>query len=198
MESNGKRVRRDGRPVDWPTEPVIWGEPGSNGQHSFFQLLHQGTARVAVDFLLPAESSVGYPECQELAIANCLAQAEVFANGYSLEEAAEELRVKGLSVARARELAPHKVHPGSRPSTVVAFKRLDPATLGKLVALYEHKVFVESVIWDIDPFDQWGVELGKKLADRLAPAVRGEQGRSERPGLQALIDRLAAWRAADR
>jgi glucose-6-phosphate isomerase len=198
MESNGKRVRRDGRPVAWPTEPVIWGEPGSNGQHSFFQLLHQGTARVALDFLLPARSSVGLEESQALAISNCLAQSEAFANGYTLEEATRELAAKGLSGPRAAELAAHKVHPGSRPSSIIAFERLDPATLGKLVALYEHKVFVESVLWDVNPFDQWGVELGKKLAENLARAVRGERRLTGQPGLQALIDRLSAWRGARR
>ncbi|MBS0394646.1 MAG: glucose-6-phosphate isomerase [Proteobacteria bacterium] len=194
MESNGKRVRRDGRTVEWPTEPVIWGEPGSNSQHSFFQLLHQGTSRIALDFLLPARSSVGLAESQELAAANCLAQAEAFARGYTLEEATAELLAKGLPAERAAELARHKVHVGKRPSSVLAFERLDPATLGKLVALYEHKVYVESVLWDINPFDQWGVELGKHLAERLAPAVRGERRLDDRPGVQALIDRLADWR----
>ena len=198
MESNGKRVRRDGRPVEWPTGPVIWGEPGSNGQHSFFQLLHQGTARVALDFLLPAESSVGLADSHNLAAANCLAQAEAFANGYTLEEATRELTATGLPQERAATLARHKVHPGSRPSSIVAFARLDLATLGKLVALYEHKVYVECVLWDINPFDQWGVELGKRLAEHLAPAVRGERRLAGEPAVQGLIDRLAAWRAARR
>ena len=196
MESNGKRVRRNGSPVQWNTAPVIWGEPGSNGQHSFFQLLHQGTANVSVDLLLPACSSVGLQDSQNLAVANCLAQAEAFANGYRLDEAEQELTTKGLPPARAVELARHKVHPGNRPNSVLAFERLDPATLGKLVALYEHKTFVESVIWDINPFDQWGVELGKQLAEGLAPAVRGEIRLTSRPGTQAVLDRLAAWREA--
>jgi glucose-6-phosphate isomerase len=198
MESNGKRVRRDGRPVEWETEPVIWGEPGSNGQHSFFQLLHQGTSAFALDFLLPAQSSVGLPESQNLAVANCLAQAEAFADGYTVEEAGLELAAKGVSGPRAAQLANHKVHPGSRPSNVIAFERLDPQTLGKLVALYEHKIYVESVLWDINPFDQWGVELGKKLAEKLAPVVRGEGRLAVQPGLQDLIDRLSTWRGARR
>lgn len=198
MESNGKRVRRDGRPVAWPTEPVIWGEPGSNGQHSFFQLLHQGTSRIALDFLLPAQSSTGLEESQNLAAANCLAQAEAFANGYTLDEATRELAGKGFPADRAAGLAVHKVHPGSRPNNVMAFQRLNPVTLGKLVALYEHKIYVESVLWDTNPFDQWGVELAKQLADTLAPAVRGERRLSGQPGLQALIDRLSAWRTAGR
>jgi len=195
MESNGKRVRHDGSVVGWDTEPVLWGEPGSNGQHSFFQLLHQGTAAVSVDFLLPARSSVDCPDSQSLAVANCLAQAEAFANGFTLEEARRELEAKHMDPTRAAELAPHKVHPGNRPSTIVAFERLDPATLGRLVALYEHKIFVESVIWDINAFDQWGVELGKKLAEQLAPAVRRSARLASQPGLQALIDRLWEWRA---
>jgi glucose-6-phosphate isomerase len=193
MESNGKRVRHDGSAVDWDTEPVLWGEPGSNGQHSFFQLLHQGTAKVSLDFLLPARSSVGLADSQALATANCLAQAEALANGFTLEEARSELAAKRVDATRAAELARHKVHPGNRPSTIVAFERLDPATLGRLVALYEHKIFVESVIWDINAFDQWGVELGKKLADQLAPAVRRSTPLTGQPGLQALIDRLGDW-----
>jgi glucose-6-phosphate isomerase len=194
MESNGKRVRRDGRPVHWDTAPVLWGEAGSNGQHSFFQLLHQGTARVSMDFLLPARSSAGNQASQDLAAANCLAQAEAFAAGYTLDEAAAELRARRLDADRVAELAPHKVHPGSRPNTVIAFRQLDAATLGRLVALYEHKVYVQSVLWDINAFDQWGVELGKKLAERLAPAVRGDRTLTDNPGLQSLVDRLAAWR----
>ncbi|MBS0373469.1 MAG: glucose-6-phosphate isomerase [Proteobacteria bacterium] len=195
MESNGKRVRRDGAQVGWPTEPVIWGEPGSNSQHSFFQLLHQGTARVALDFLLPARSSVGLQSSQDLASANCLAQAEAFAFGYTLDEAQRELLAKGMSEARAAELARHKVHPGNRPASILAFERLDPATLGKLVALYEHKIFAESVIWDINPFDQWGVELGKRLAEAITPAVRIGGSPAISPGMQALIGRLRRWGA---
>jgi glucose-6-phosphate isomerase len=194
MESNGKRVRRDGRPVDWDTAPILWGEAGSNGQHSFFQLLHQGTSHVAMDFLLPARSSVGNQPSQDLAAANCLAQAEAFAGGYTHDEATAELKAKRLDADRVAELAPHKVHPGARPNTVILFQQLDPNTLGKLIALYEHKVYVQSVVWDINPFDQWGVELGKKLAERLAPAVRGERPMTDNPGLQSLLERLAAWR----
>jgi glucose-6-phosphate isomerase len=196
MESNGKRVRRDGSDVVCDTEPVLWGEPGSNGQHSFFQLLHQGTSRVALDFLLPARSSVGLPESQLLASANCLAQAEAFAAGYALADATADLERRGLAAADARALAPHKVHPGGRPSVIIAFERLDPTTLGKLIALYEHEVFVESVLWDVNAFDQWGVELGKRLAEQLVPAVRGDAPVPGRPELQILIDRLAAWRNA--
>jgi glucose-6-phosphate isomerase len=149
MESLGKHVTRDGKPVDRDTGAVIWGEAGSNGQHSFFQLLHQGTAHVSLDFLLPA-SGAADRQADELAIANCLAQAQALMAGH---ESAE----------------PHRRHAGSRPLTLIAFPRLDPAMLGRLVALYEHKVFVESVLWNVNPFDQWGVELGKKLCNDLLP-----------------------------
>jgi glucose-6-phosphate isomerase len=155
MESNGKRVRMDGSPVRCETAPVIWGEPGNNAQHSFFQMLHQGTPRAALDFLLPGLSSCGDSAAHDLAIANCLAQAEAFAFGQAAEN-------------------PHKVHEGNRPGTLVMFRDLNPASLGALVAMYEHKVFTQSVCWGINAFDQWGVELGKKLATAIAPMVKGE------------------------
>jgi glucose-6-phosphate isomerase len=154
MESNGKSVRLDGSAVTTATCPVIWGEPGNNAQHSFFQLLHQGSARAALDFLLPLNSSCDSQPQQDLAIANCLAQAEAFAFGHIAEP------------------LPHKVHQGNRPSTLIMFPRLDPATLGRLIALYEHKVFVQSVVWGINAFDQWGVELGKKLCNTIVPLVQ--------------------------
>jgi glucose-6-phosphate isomerase len=160
MESNGKRVDLGGDVVDYETAPVVWGEPGSNAQHSFFQLLHQGTPRAALDLLVGAESSCGRAEHQQLAIANCLAQAEAFMRGQ-----------QGVPAER--------IHEGNRPATVLAFRRLDPWTLGQLVALYEHKVFVQSVIWGINAFDQFGVELGKKLCDGLLPLVRGERPLAE-------------------
>ncbi len=150
MESNGKAVRMDGAPVTTATAPVIWGEPGNNAQHSFFQLLHQGSPRAALDFILPARSSCNSQAQQDLAIANCLAQAEAFAYGQS-----------SAQVRAAPELVPHKVHPGGRPSSIVMFAQLDPVTLGALVALYEHKVFVQGVLWGVNSFDQWGVELAR-------------------------------------
>jgi glucose-6-phosphate isomerase len=149
MESLGKQVTRDGKPVHGDTGAVIWGEAGSNGQHSFFQLLHQGTASVSLDFLLPANGAADR-QADEMVIANCLAQAQALMAGH---ESAE----------------PHRRHAGSRPLTLLAFPQLDPAMLGRLVALYEHKVFVESVLWNVNPFDQWGVELGKKLCNELLP-----------------------------
>jgi glucose-6-phosphate isomerase len=149
MESLGKRATRGGGTVTGETGAVIWGEPGSNAQHSFFQLLHQGTAKVSADFLLPVQGAAD-SAADELSIANCLAQMQAMMAGHASPD-------------------PHRVHPGSRPLSLVAFTRLDPATLGALIALYEHKVFVESVLWDINPFDQWGVELGKKICSGLLP-----------------------------
>jgi glucose-6-phosphate isomerase len=157
MESNGKSVRRNGEPVECATCPVIWGEPGSNAQHSFFQLLHQGTERVSADFLLPARSGVGRQDQQDLAAANCLAQTWALADGDP----------------DGGGRGPHRRYPGNRSSTLILFAALDPETLGKLIALYEHKVFIQGVIWDVNSFDQWGVELGKQLASKLTPAVSG-------------------------
>jgi len=195
MESNGKRVTRDGRVIDYETGAVLWGEPGSNAQHSFFQLLHQGTADVALDFLAPVQSSSGLPEKQNLALANCLAQAHAFMTGESEEQARTELAASGIDEARVAQLAAHKVHPGNRPNSVLLFQRLDPPTLGKLIALYEHKVFVQSVIWDINPFDQWGVELGKKLADKLTPVVTDPAAAiASGHELGGLLEYVARWR----
>ena len=175
MESNGKRVQRDGSPVEAGTCPVLWGEPGNNAQHSFFQLLHQGTARAALDFLVPARSSCDSPCLQELAQANCLAQAEAFAFGQHGVE-------------------PHKVHEGNRPSTLVLFRQLDPATLGRLVALYEHKVFVQSVAWGINAYDQWGVELGKKLCERFLPFLKDPADPAVPASLEGALQYLARER----
>jgi len=162
MESNGKSTTLDGHPVEWPTAPIVWGEPGNNAQHSFFQLLHQGTQRAALDFLLPAKSSCGDQDHQDLAIANCMAQAEALMAGQSAETVRAELERQKLPPARIAALVPHKVHHGGRPSSLWLFEKLDPATLGKLIALYEHKVLTQGVVWGVNSFDQWGVELGKK------------------------------------
>ncbi|MEX2123401.1 MAG: glucose-6-phosphate isomerase [Woeseia sp.] len=172
MESNGKRVRKDGTPVKVKTGMVIWGEAGSNAQHSFYQLLHQGTRLVPADFILPMQTSGASQPQQDLAIANCLAQSEALMEGYSKERAIEDLVAAGYSVPAAQALAPHKTHPGNRPSNTLMFEKLSPEVLGQLIALYEHKVFVEGVIWGINSFDQWGVELGKRLATELSDAVR--------------------------
>ena len=192
MESNGKSVRRDGSRVETETGPVIFGEPGTNGQHAFFQLLHQGTDVVPIDFLIAAEPVAADEHHHALLFANCLAQSEAFMRGRTLEEAQALLRKEGKSEADVARLAPHKVFSGDRPSSTFIYRRLDPRTLGRLVAIYEHKVFVQSVIWDINPFDQWGVELGKELANRLAPIV-ADPARAT-ADLDASTAGLIAWR----
>lgn len=195
MESNGKSVMLDGEAVQCETAAVIWGEPGNNAQHSFFQLLHQGTPRAAFDFLLPARSSCGNQPQQNLAIASCLAQAEAFMNGQSAQTVRAELQQQGLPGAQVEALIPHKVDPGSRPSTIVLFRQLDPATLGRLIALYEHSVLTQSVVWGINAFDQWGVELGKKLTAQLAPAVEDPNGgHAAPPAVLKFLATVDNWR----
>jgi glucose-6-phosphate isomerase len=195
MESNGKRVTLAGTPVECDTGPVIWGEPGSNAQHSFFQLLHEGTANVAIDFLAPVNASSPYQQQQNLALANCFAQAQAFAFGQTAEQVRADLAAKGTSESEIARLVPHKIHPGNRPSSIVLFPRLGPKTLGRLIALYEHAVFTQSVIWGINAFDQWGVELGKKLAESLAPALENPAAASVEQSLHNLLAHVAKWRS---
>jgi glucose-6-phosphate isomerase len=196
MESNGKGVTRQGATVTYPTGGVVWGEPGSNAQHSFFQLLHQGTARVAMDFIAPVTASSRFQGQHDLALANCLAQAEAFAFGQSEKQVRADLEAKGVDAAEIDRLLPHKVHAGNRPLSLILFPRLGPQTLGRLIAWYEHKVFVQSVIWDINPFDQWGVELGKKLATSMAPAVRQAEWHDGPLHVQSLLGVIGRWRGA--
>jgi glucose-6-phosphate isomerase len=177
MESNGKRVTRAGKPVKGDTGPIVWGEPGTNGQHAFFQLLHQGTGIIPVEFLIAAEphENAAMREHHALLEANCLAQSQALMLGRTEREAEAQLIAMGRSRAEAKALAPHRVFTGNRPSVTLAYKRLDPFTLGRLIALYEHRVFVEAAIWNINAFDQWGVELGKELATGLQPVVEGKK-----------------------
>lgn len=196
MESNGKSVCIDGSPVSCATAPVVWGEPGTNGQHAFFQMLHQGTEVVPCDFLIAANAHEGANMAEhhlQLA-ANCFAQSEALAFGQTLEEARAGLIAAGLSEAEADRLAPHKVFPGNRPSNTIIYEKLTPEIMGSLMALYEHKVFVQAAIWDINAFDQWGVELGKTLAKRLVPVLEGSAGSqnldSSTAGLVATFRRL--------
>jgi glucose-6-phosphate isomerase len=196
MESNGKSVLLSGQAVESGTAAVIWGEPGNNAQHSFFQLLHQGSPRAALDFLLPVRSSCGNQPQQNLAIASCLAQAEALMNGQSAPEVREELQRQGVPPARLEALVPQKINPGSRPSTIILFPKLDPAALGRLIALYEHSVFTQSVVWGINAFDQWGVELGKKLTQQLVPAVEDPTGaHGAAPAVLKLLETVTRWRA---
>jgi len=172
MESNGKRVDRDGNAVDYDTGMVMWGEPGTNGQHAFYQLIHQGTRMIPADFLAPMHSQNPIGEHHAILLANCFAQTEALMLGKTAEEARTELEAQGLSGEELEALLPHKVFPGNKPTNTLLFDKLTPHTLGMLIALYEHKVFVQSVVWNINPFDQWGVELGKQLAGKILPELR--------------------------
>ena len=175
MESNGKRVKLDGSPVGMDTGPLVWGEPGTNGQHAFYQLLHQGTTVIPCEFLIAKEGHEDdLRHHHELLTANCLAQSEALMLGRTLEEAKAILTASGMSESDVERLAPHKVFPGDRPSFTLVYDKLTPYALGRLIALYEHRVFVEGVIWGINSFDQWGVELGKELATALLPMVKGD------------------------
>ncbi len=171
MESNGKRINRDGEEIDYHTGIVIWGEPGTNGQHAFYQLLHQGTQAISADFLAPCQSQHPIGNHHRLLMANCFAQTEALMCGKHENEVRAELQSIGMTAELTEKLLPHKIHPGNHATTSILFKKLDPKTLGALIALYEHKVFVQSVIWNINPFDQWGVELGKQLAGQILPEL---------------------------
>lgn len=172
MESNGKRVRRDGINLDCVSGPVVWGEPGTNGQHAFFQLIHQGTAVVPCEFMVGVQNHEPHmTEHHDALVANCLAQSAALMHGRTLEVAQAQLQEKGVSGAKLEVLARQRVCPGNRPSTTLVFPKLTPFVLGQIIALYEHRVFVEGILLQINSFDQWGVELGKELACRLIPAV---------------------------
>ncbi|GMV42604.1 MAG: glucose-6-phosphate isomerase 2 [Myxococcales bacterium] len=171
MESNGKGVGLDGAPVQWQTGPVVFGEPGTNGQHSFYQLLHQGTHLIPCDFIAPATSHHAQGDHHRVLLSHFLAQTEALMRGKTEEEVRAELAASGLGGAALDALVPHKVFPGNRPTTSILFRTLDPRTLGMLVALYEHRIFVQGAVWGVNPYDQWGVELGKQLAGRILPEL---------------------------
>ncbi len=175
MESNGKFVDRSGKKVDYETGPVIWGEPGTNGQHAFYQLIHQGTKLIPCDFIAPAVSQNPIGDHHPILLSNFFAQTEALMKGKSACEVKTELEKDGLSSAQIEKLLPFKVFEGNRPTNSIMFKKLTPRTLGSLVALYEHKIFVQGVIWNIFSFDQWGVELGKQLAKKILPELSGEE-----------------------
>jgi glucose-6-phosphate isomerase len=196
MESNGKRVRLGGATVMGSTGPVVFGEPGTNGQHAFYQLLHQGTDVVPTDFMVAARADVDVDLGHHtLLLANCLAQTEALMRGRTLVEARAELKAEKMNPRDVEALAPHKVFPGNRPSNTILYRRLDPETLGKIIALYEHKIFVQGVIWGINSFDQWGVELGKTLAKELLPLVEGKaQATGRDASTLGLIDAIRLLR----
>jgi glucose-6-phosphate isomerase len=186
MESNGKSVRLDGSPVPRSTGPIVWGEPGTNGQHAFYQLLHQGTHLVPVDFIGFARPNHPLTDQHDLLMANLFAQGEALAFGKTLDE----VQAEGI----APHQQPHRVFPGNRPSTTIVAERLTPSVLGQLIALYEHIVFVQGCIWQINSFDQWGVELGKALANRITPELVGDAAPQHDTSTNALI----AWYRANR
>jgi glucose-6-phosphate isomerase len=182
MESNGKSVDRNGARIsDYTTGPVIWGEPGTNGQHAFYQLIHQGTRLVPADFLAPAQSHNPLGEHHAMLLSNFLAQTEALMRGRTAEEARKELEDSDVDAAAITRLLEHKVFRGNVPTNSIVFRKLTPRTLGRLIALYEHKIFVQGIIWNINSFDQWGVELGKKLARAIQPelAAGGSAGSHE-------------------
>ncbi|MGR3322870.1 MAG: glucose-6-phosphate isomerase [Pseudooceanicola sp.] len=188
MESNGKRVAMDGSPLEMAAGPVVWGEPGTNGQHAFYQLIHQGRQVVPCEFLVGAEGhEPALAHQHRLLVANCLAQSEALLRGRPLEEARALMAAKGLEGAELERQARHRVFPGNRPSVTLAYPRLTPEVLGMIVALYEHRVFVEGVIMGINSFDQWGVELGKELALALDPVLKGEAGTEDKDGSTAQL-----------
>jgi glucose-6-phosphate isomerase len=178
MESNGKRVRTNGEAIEYETAPVIWGEVGTNGQHAFHQLLMQGTQMVPVDFIVPLQSHNPIRNHHLMLYANCLAQSQALMCGREENEIIVELQEQGLTQEEARKLAPHKTIPGNIPSNTLITQKITPSTLGALLALYEHKVFVQGIIWGINSFDQWGVELGKKMATKLVPVLQNNANTS--------------------
>ncbi len=195
MESNGKRVALDGSPLDWGTAPVIFGEPGTSAQHSFMQLVHQGPAVIPVDFILAAEPDHDRTDAHRALAANAFAQAAALAFGRDEASVRAEMAAAGAPPAEIDRLAPHRVCPGDRPSAFILFRRLDPFSLGRLIALYEHKVAVQGCLWGIDSFDQWGVELGKQLAGGILPSIQpGAAASAPDPATAAAIARFQALR----
>jgi len=174
MESNGKRVDHNGELVELQTAPVVFGQEGTNSQHAFMQMMHQGQDKIPCEFILPLTSHSKYDEHHKIMVANCLAQSEALMNGKSIEQVKSELTAKGLSDEEVDKLAPHKVMPGNSPSLTITMDKLTPKALGSLLALYEHKIFVQGVMWQVNSFDQWGVELGKELSQDILAILNGD------------------------
>jgi glucose-6-phosphate isomerase len=175
MESNGKGVTREGRPIhDYTTGPIIWGQPGTNGQHAFYQLIHQGIKLIPCDFLAAAQSQNPRGNHHAILLSNYLAQTEALMKGKTPDEARAELVAQGMNGDELEDLVPHKSFPGNRPTNSFLYPKLTPAVLGSLIALYEHKIFTQGAIWDVNSFDQWGVELGKQLAKVILPELKSD------------------------
>jgi glucose-6-phosphate isomerase len=195
MESNGKSVTREGQRVDYQTGPVIWGEPGTNGQHAFYQLIHQGSKMIPCDFLAPIETHNPIGQHHAILLSNFFAQTEALMKGKTEKEVRAELAAAGLSGEKLERLVPHKIFEGNRPTNSILFQKLTPRTLGSLIAMYEHKIFTQGVIWNINSFDQWGVELGKQLAKAILPElVRGQQVNTHDSSTNGLINHYLAAR----
>jgi glucose-6-phosphate isomerase len=195
MESNGKHVTHGGLRVDYPTGPVVWGQPGTDGQHAFYQLIHQGTQMIPCDFIAPVRSHNPIGDHHAKLLANCFAQTEALMRGRTLEEAKQEMRAAGLPEAKVEALAPHRQFDGNRPTNTILMERVTPRTLGALIALYEHKIFVQGILWGINSFDQWGVELGKQLAGViLAELEAGRVSGDHDASTKALLNYYLAQR----
>jgi len=198
MESNGKSVDRNGRRVTYPTGPIIWGEPGTNGQHAFYQLMHQGTHMIPADFLAPAVSHNPVGDHHTILLSHFFAQTEALMRGKTRAEVAAELAGEGESDGEIARILPHKLFPGNRPTNTILFKMVTPRVLGSLIAMYEHKIFVQGVVWNIFSFDQWGVELGKRLAQRVLPELAGDTPVDTHDGsTNGLINAYKQMRTAD-
>jgi glucose-6-phosphate isomerase len=195
MESNGKHVDRNGKDVDYQTGPIIWGEPGTNGQHAFYQLIHQGTKLIPCDFIAPSQSHNPLGEHQNMLVSNFLAQTEALMNGKTREEVIAELKKTGKTDEEIDKLAPFKMFDGNRPTNSILLKKITPRSLGSLIAMYEHKIFVQGIIWNIYSFDQWGVELGKQLAVKIQTELKddSEVGTHD-SSTNGLINQYKAWR----
>jgi glucose-6-phosphate isomerase len=195
MESNGKHVDRNGKPVDYQTGPIIWGEPGTNGQHAFYQLIHQGTKLIPADFIAPAQSHNPLGEHHNMLLSNFFAQTEALMNGKTLEVVVDELKKAGKSDEEIEKIAPFKEFEGNRPTNSILLKKITPRSLGSLIAMYEHKIFVQGIIWNIYSFDQWGVELGKQLAGKILPELKDDAEVSTHDSsTNGLINQYKAWR----
>jgi len=195
MESNGKHVDRNGNAVDYSTGPIIWGEPGTNGQHAFYQLIHQGTKIIPCDFIAPAQTHNPLGEHHTMLLSNFFAQTEALMNGKTREEVEAELKASGKTAEEIEKLAPFKEFDGNRPTNSILVKKITPYTLGSLIAMYEHKIFVQGIIWNIYSFDQWGVELGKQLAGKILPELRNDDEISSHDSsTNGLINQYKAWR----
>jgi len=195
MESNGKSTDRNGNPVEYQTGPIIWGEPGTNGQHAFYQLIHQGTKLIPCDFIAPAQSHNPLGEHHKMLLSNFFAQTEALMNGKTQDEVIAELKAAGKTPEEIEKLAPFKVFEGNRPTNSILLKKITPRSLGSLIAMYEHKIFVQGIIWNIYSFDQWGVELGKQLAGKILPELKdNSEVASHDSSTNGLINQYKTWR----